>query len=206
MKDFKAIHAQNISVYEVYASGWDLHRSRSLNEQLWLDKFTAVVKPHGHILDVGCGGGDPIAKYFIERGFALTGIDAAQAMLTIAKARFSNVTWIQADMRSLNLNQTFDGIVAWNSFFHLNPAEQRLTLKRFFTHLKPKGALLLTVGHKAGEVLGRVEGQDVYHSSLAPSEYERILHKAGFTQVEYVAQDPRCGRHSILLANRSEDS
>ncbi|ASC70036.1 SAM-dependent methyltransferase [Halomicronema hongdechloris C2206] len=195
------IHRRTIEVYETQAGSWDRHRPRTLNERVWLDKFTAAIPPYGTVLDVGCGGGDPIARYFIERNFALTGVDAAKAMIEIARTRFPAMTWIQMDMRELSLNQTFDGIIGWDSFFHLNPAEQRLTLMRFVTHLKSGGALLLTVGHTAGEVLGQVEGQRVYHSSLDPTEYKSILIEAGFCQVEYVAQDQRCGMRSLVLAS-----
>lgn len=202
MTEFSAIHAQTIEVYETQANAWDLHRSRSLTEKPWLDKFISDIKPGGAILDVGCGGGDPISRYLIERNFALTGVDAAIAMLNIARSRFPAMAWICQDMRELTLDRKFDGIVAWDSFFHLNPAEQRFTLNRFFAHLKSDGALLLTVGYKAGEVLGHVEGQRVYHSSLSPSEYRSILIGAGFNEIEYVAQDRRCGLRSVLLAHR----
>jgi len=35
------------------------------------------------------------------------------------------------------------------------------TLQRFIQHLRSGGALLLTVGHEAGQVLGTVEGEAV---------------------------------------------
>ena len=202
MKEFEAIHARTVDVYEAQANAWDRLRSRSLTEKLWLGQFIAAIAPGSEILDVGCGGGDPIAKYLIERGFALVGIDAAKAMVDLARARFPSMTWIQMDMRSLKLDRQFAGIVGWDSFFHLNPAEQRRVLGYFFTHLKPGGALLLTVGHEAGEVLGKVAGQSVYHSSLSFAEYKSILAGAGFREIEYVARDPRCGMRSILFAHR----
>ena len=201
MNEFSAIHARTAEIYEIHADAWDLHRSRSLSERPWLNQFISMIKPRSEVLDVGCGGGEPIARYFVERGFSLTGVDAAKGMIDIAQSRFPTMTWIHMDMRALSLGRKFDGIVGWDSFFHLNPAEQRLTLRHFFNHLKPDGALLLTVGHKAGEVLGHVEGQKVYHSSLDPTEYQNILFGAGFCEVKYVAQDPRCGMRSVILAH-----
>ena len=103
------------------------------------------------------------------------------------------------DMRELAFDNKFDGIIAWDSFFHLKPDEQRSTLQRFIQHLRPGGALLLTVGDEAGEVLGTVEGEAVYHSSLSPEEYKRILSSAGFKNVEMVLRDEICDR-SVLLA------
>lgn len=105
------------------------------------------------------------------------------------------------DMRELKLDRQFDGIIAWDSFFHLNPDEQRSTLQRFHKHLRPGGALLLTVGHKAGEVLGMVEGEAVYHSSLSQREYKHILGSAGFQETEMVLKDEICDR-TVLLARQ----
>jgi 2-polyprenyl-3-methyl-5-hydroxy-6-metoxy-1,4-benzoquinol methylase len=35
------------------------------------------------ILDVGCGGGIPIAKYLVEKGFRVTGIDSSEKMIRL---------------------------------------------------------------------------------------------------------------------------
>ncbi len=151
------------------------------------------------MLDVGCGAGEPISKYLIEQACSVTGIDSSPAMIDICKSRFSDEEWIVMDMRELALDKQFDGIAAWDSFFHLKPDEQRGTLQRFIQHLRPGGALLLTVGHEAGEVLGTVEGEAVYHSSLSPQEYKHILGSAGFKDVEMSLEDETCDR-TVLLA------
>jgi len=104
------------------------------------------------------------------------------------------------DMRELSLGERFAAIIAWDSFFHLSPDEQRQVLQRFLTHLDSRGALLLTVGHESGEVLGVVEGEDVYHSSLEPQEYEHILRSRGLGNIEMTLQDKSCGDRTVLLA------
>ena len=65
-------------------------------------------------------------------------------------------------------------------------------------------ALLLTIGDRAGEVLGLVDGHQVYHSSLNPMEYKEILTSAGFSKVSVVLCDKDCGEHSVLLASGYE--
>lgn len=187
-------------VYQRNAQTWDEQRTRTLLEKGWLDRFTSLLSAGGDILDVGCGSGEPIAKYLIDQGFNLTGIDAAPAMIEICARRYPTHHWASADMRRLELGRQVDGIVAWDSFFHLNPDEQRSTLQRFFDHLRPGGALMLTIGHESGEVLGAVAGEQVYHSSLDPEEYKSILTAAGLKQVEIVFQDPTCGQRTVLLA------
>ena len=199
MSGFDEIHANTIAVYEKHAEGWDKHRSRLLREKFWLNKFVQLLPTGAAVLDVGCGAGEPISRYLVEQNFSVTGIDTSEAMIGICKSRFANEAWIVMDMRELALEKQFDGIIAWDSFFHLKPDEQRNTLQLFLQHLSPGGALLLTVGHEAGEVLGTVEGEAVYHSSLSPEEYSHILSSAGYRSVEIVLKDENCDR-TVLLA------
>jgi ubiquinone/menaquinone biosynthesis C-methylase UbiE len=47
-------------------------------------------------------------------------MDFATAMLNIARAHWPKDDWRVGDMRQLNLgDELFDGIIAWDSFFHL---------------------------------------------------------------------------------------
>jgi hypothetical protein len=47
------------------------------NENAWLDRFSALLPRGASILDVGCGYGEPIAKYLVDKGFAVDEIDAS---------------------------------------------------------------------------------------------------------------------------------
>ena len=102
----------------------------------------------------------------------------------------------------MDLDRAFDGILSWNGFFHLSPQEQRVALPRIADHLNPGGPLLLTIGPEAGEVMGAVAGECVYHASLAPSEYAAILHSCDVSVIAFAAKDTDCGDHSILLARK----
>lgn len=109
--------------YEAHAREFDRDRGRSLMERSYLTYVTARLRPGARVLDLGCGAGEPIARFFIERGFDLTGVDAAPAMLTMCRERFPQALWVEADMRDLVLPFRFDAIVAWDSFFHLTRDE-----------------------------------------------------------------------------------
>ncbi|WP_194205170.1 class I SAM-dependent methyltransferase [Superficieibacter sp. 1612_C1] len=86
--------AKNIlSLYQRHADAFASQRSCALFEKSWLDKFIATMEGAGHILDIGCGNGQPIAEYFIQQGFLLTGIDGAAAMLNRARSRFPDHCW-----------------------------------------------------------------------------------------------------------------
>lgn len=189
------------AVYERNARGFDKHRGRLLIERPWLERFLAIVPEGEPVLDLGCGAGEPIARYLIASGRELWGADFSEPMLAMARERFPEATWVHADMRELDLGRTFGGIVGWDSFFHLTREEQRAVIPLLARHLSPGGALLLTVGPADGEVAGTVEGDPVYHASLAPEEYRRLMDEAGLAIVDFVPEDPTCDYHSVLLAS-----
>tara|TARA_R110002020_G_scaffold25240_3_gene82274 strand:- start:4303 stop:4926 length:624 start_codon:yes stop_codon:yes gene_type:complete len=193
---------RTIDVYERNAARFDAERTKALIERTWLDRFSALLPQGGSILDLGCGSGDPIARYLESLGHAVTGIDAAHAMIDLARRKFPAGDWRQGDMRDLDLGQSFDGVIGWDSFFHLTPDEQRATLVRIASHLGPKGAMMLTVGPQAGEPIGRVGDDPIYHSSLSPSEYESILAGLGLDILQFAKEDPGCDYHTVLLAQK----
>lgn len=202
MNDHKKIEASTQAVYEQEARTFDEQRDKSLFEKKWLDLFISDLSAHAEILDVGCGTGKPIAEYLIQKNFQVTGVDFSNAMIELAKRNFPNLIWLQADMRSMNFEKKFDGIIAWNSFFHLNHADQIQTLGVFASLLRDDGKLLFTAGPEHGEAIGSVNGQPIYHSSLSVKEYQDTLTKNGLELLQYELNDPECRQHSIFLAQK----
>jgi ubiquinone/menaquinone biosynthesis C-methylase UbiE len=77
-----SIEADNITdLYERHARTYDRDRGRKLVEKTWLDRFLAQMNPPRLVLDVGCGSGEPIARYLIGLGCQLTGVDVSLAPL-----------------------------------------------------------------------------------------------------------------------------
>ena len=198
--DLAALARRTQAVYERNAARFDAERPKGLVERVWLDRFLDGLAPGATILDLGCGTGDPIAHFFMDRGFRVTGVDASHAMIALARTRRPDGDWRIGDMRSLALGERFDGIVGWDSFFHLTRDDQRAVLPRLAAHLNPGGALMLTVGPGDGEVAGRVGDDGVYHASLSPAEYRAALGVLDIAVTDFVAEDPACGFHTILLA------
>ncbi len=192
------------AVYDRQAEVYDADRSRAFFEARWLTRFGDALPRGSRVLDLGCGAGEPISSWLIAEGFRLTGLDFSPRMLDIARTRWPQGDWRDGDMRQLDLGERFDGIIAWNSFFHLSPDEQRAALPRLAAHLAPGGRLMVTVGHKAGEVTGTVGGEPVYHASLSPAEYATRLEETGLRLTAFVAEDPGCKDHTILMALKEE--
>ncbi|MFJ7499389.1 class I SAM-dependent DNA methyltransferase [Serratia grimesii] len=192
-----------ISLYEQHAETWKKLRPTDLFEQPWLDRFLSLVPVTGKLLDIGCGNGMPIAAYFSQRGFDVMGIDSSQSMIDACQKKFPHQQWRVIDMRTLALNDMFDGLIAWDSFFHLPRNDQRQMFKIFAAHAKSKAALMFTSGTSDGEAIGEFQGEPLYHSSLSPTEYQQLLHESGFDVVNMVFEDPECRGRTVWLAQRT---
>jgi SAM-dependent methyltransferase len=191
-----------IGIYCRHARAWTAARGKRLTEKGWIDLFTQILPAAGHVLDIGCGSGEPIAHYLADQGFTVTGVDSSPEMVDLFAQNLPEQAAILADMRSLKLRKRFDGLLAWDSFFHLTHDDQRAIFPLFREHAAPQAALMFTSGPMHGEAIGTLEGEPLYHASLAPSEYVHLLSANNFSVVAHVPEDVTCGGRTVWLAQR----
>jgi SAM-dependent methyltransferase len=197
----KAAADDIVALYERHARHFDEDRSKELAcERAWLEQFVALLPVGAPTLDIGCGSGEPIARYLVGQGLAVTGVDSSPTLISLCRQRFPGSTWVVADMRTLRLGERFGGILAWNSLFHLDYRHQRRMFGVFKRHAAPGAALLVTSGPQRGERIGSYRGEPLYHSSLSKREYRSLLHSHGFRVSEHVTDDPDCPGYTIWLA------
>lgn len=201
-EDEAAAAAAIIGLYDRHARAWAADRGTALVERAWLERFLARVAPGAALLDLGCGTGEPIGRFLADRGHPVTGVDAAPAMLAIRAERLPGQEAVLADMRFLALGRRFGGILAWDSFFHLDHASQAGMFAVFAAHAAPGAALLFTSGPAHGVAIGRYRGEALFHASLDPGAYRACLAAHGFAVVAHQAEDPSCGGRTVWLAAR----
>ena len=126
-------------------------------------------------------------------------------MIAICKDRFPGAQWRVANMRTLSLRRVFDGILAWDSFFHLCHDDQRRMFPVFRKHAAPGAALMFTSGPSHGEAIGTYQGEPLYHASLDGAEYRALLNENGFEVIGHIIEDRACGLHTIWLARLKAD-
>jgi trans-aconitate methyltransferase len=198
-----------LPTYDRLADRFDAARDRTLFERPWLDRFLAFVPPPRRVLDLGCGTGLPIARYLVERRAELTGVDGAARMVALFEQNLPAVPVLQARMQDLDLSQRFEGVLAWDSFFHLSLDDQRAMFRIFAAHVAPGGALMFNTGPKAGEAWGTIgsqaEGAEVYHASFDPETYRAFLEAAGFDVLRYAPEDAQARGRTLWLARRRDD-
>lgn len=113
----------------------------------WRDDFHHCLKlgrAVASVLDFGCGTGWLIAE--LAPGRNAVGVDPAEAMLAVARARpgGANARWIVGDVRSIRLGERFDLIVMTGHAFQvlLSPEEQLAALQTMAAHLSPTGRFI----------------------------------------------------------------
>jgi len=194
-----------IGLYQRYAAQWDAaRRGNDWNDRFWIEAFVAALKPGSTVLDLGCGGGEPVARFLVNHGMRVTGIDASHDMIALARARLLDDEWIVADMRHLALGRQFDGILAWDSYFHLSQDAQRAMFAIFKDHAREGTVLLFNTGPQDGEAASgfTFPGEQLYHASLAPAEYRALLDDIGFEVISHTANDARSGGRTAWLCRR----
>ena len=119
------------------------------------------------------------------------------------RERMPSEEWLVCDMRTLDLGRRFDGLLAWHSFFHLCPDDQRAMFARFAAHAAPGAILMFTSGPAHGEAIGEWEGEPLYHDSLAQDEYRSLLAANDFEILRFTAGEPIAPGPSVWLARRT---
>ena len=104
--------------------------------------------PGARVLDAGCGAGRH-ALEFARRGYITTGVDLSEEMLELARERAkgaSAVTFVEADLRALNLAREFDAAVLLDSTLGLHEDGETVEiLRRLSASLVPGGRLVVEV-------------------------------------------------------------
>ncbi len=95
------------------------------------------------MLDVGVGVGWT-TLFLAESGYKATGIDLAPASVTVGQRRAirysSDARFISADMDSMELGETFDAALVFDSLHHTSA--RREAVARIATHVRPGGWIL----------------------------------------------------------------
>lgn len=127
--------------------------------------FIARYQPTS-VLDAGCGTGR-VAIELGRRGVDVVGVDLDPPMLAEARAKAPRLTWIEADLRDVALDRTFDVVaLPGNVMIFLHPGTETDVVANLAAHVAPEGCLI------AGFQLGRAYDLDRYDADCAAAGLE----------------------------------
>ncbi|MDH4075901.1 MAG: class I SAM-dependent methyltransferase [Acidimicrobiia bacterium] len=125
---------------EEYDSRWDRMAAGGASVH---DEAELVCLLSGHrILDAGCGTGR-VAVELARLGRSVVGVDNDPDMLARAQARSEDVSWVLADLATMELPAAFDMIVMTGDVLHyVRPGDESMAVSNLARHLKPAGYLV----------------------------------------------------------------
>jgi len=113
-------------------------------ESAELDRIIRESNPTARtLLDVACGTGAHLVE--LRRWYSVQGVDLSPAMLAVARGRLPGVPLAEADMRTLDLGQSFDAVTClFSSIGYItDPSERRSAIAHIAAHVAPGGVLIL---------------------------------------------------------------
>lgn len=144
------------------------------NDDWWkpgVDEFISFLSQGAMVLDVGCGTGIK-AKYLMEKGLRVTGVDFSDKCIEIAKIEAPGGKFIVSDMKDLSgVRGLFDGLFAQASLLHISKKEVPEILNNLIVKLKIGGYFYIALKEKKG---GKKDEEVVVDNDYG-YEYERFF-------------------------------
>ncbi len=200
---------------ETAAAIYDHFNPWSAGDDFYLD---LARESGGSVLDLGCGTG-MLACRLAEEGLDVVGVDPAEGMLRVARARpgAGKVTWVKGDGQSLDLPRRFDLVYMTGHAFQvlLSDEDVAAVLANIAHRLAPGGKLafetrnplarawLSWTPEKTRSVVdtpehGRIEQSfeataDDDTGIVAIAQHDRYLdkstHRVGHSKIRFISQE-----------------
>lgn len=190
--------------YDNIARTYHEQRDKFKSNEL-LVGFSSLLPPGGDVLDVGCGAGAPVARFLVNAGFKVTGVDVSSSMLELARVHMPKAKFVKMDMRQLELDaDCFDGICAFYSLFHVPREEHLQVLIGFNRLLRQDGILLFSSGRGAWEGIEEFHGTQMFWSHPDREVTRKLVMDAGFAVIMSDVQEHGGERHYWVMAKKSK--
>lgn len=144
--------------------------------------FAELVR--GPVADVGCGTGR-VTAHLAGLGVDVSGVDLSPGMLAAARRTYPHLTFTEASMTALPIeDDALGGVVAWYSTIHVPDTHLPAALAECHRVLRPGGLLQLAfqsgTGTEHRTKAGRHDVALTFHHRT-PDAMANLLRDSGFT-------------------------
>lgn len=174
-------------IYDHFAESYEANRGLFDMSEVFEVFYKYLSPKKGHLLDLGCGAGEPWGRYFVDRGWKVTGVDFSKSMLEHATRYVPEMDVVMGDMREVCFEaNTFNAVTAIYSLFHVPGKDHQRMFENIHRWLIPGGELLFT--YATSEYTGKSEfdgykefmNQMLYYSHERPENMLNTLKESGF--------------------------
>lgn len=147
----------------------------------WRVELARRTVPRGHILDLGCGAGVPVARDLIDAGFQVTGIDGSPRQIALACENVPGGVFIVGDMAAADFPAGhFDGVAAFFSILHVPRRDHAELMRKIARWLRPGAAFVgsFTIHDSPGWV-GDWLGAPMFFNGFDDATNRQIVADAG---------------------------
>jgi SAM-dependent methyltransferase len=149
--------------------------------------------PHGRrVLDIGSGTGLPHAKFLVDSGFEVHGIDISPRIVVIARRNVPTANFSEMSMTDMEFKGEFDGAVASYSMLLLDPSRFRDVASRIHRSLRLGGLLYLALNEPLEddsdvdvEAIVEIMGEMMYSRAYTREEVLEVFIPLGFRLLHF---------------------
>ncbi|MBS1213264.1 MAG: sam binding motif protein [Proteobacteria bacterium] len=191
--DLEAIVARTLEYYDRHAVDFrDGTQGHDVSQNIDALLRHLQGEPPFRILDFGCGPGRDLME-FTRRGLVAVGLEGATSLAAMARADSRCEVW-QQDFLNLSLpEQTFDGVFANASLFHVPSQELARVLGQLHATLKP-GGVMFSSNPRGNNQEGWSRGR--YGAYYDLDEWRVRMCAAGYAELEHYFRPPGLPREA----------
>lgn len=188
----------NTRLAEDYSAGRDLYKNNK-----YLEKLNALLAPNSTILDIGCGAGVPVDKFFLSCGHNVVGLDISEKQIELAKKNLPNGEFNVEDMSELKEKEyNVDAVVSFYAIFHTKRETHQELFNKINSFLPIGGLILVSMGVEEWEGKEEFHGAEMFWSHFGADKNRKIIKNAGFEIIFDEIDESGGEKHLFIIAKK----